>query len=241
MKPIAIVQARMTSTRLPGKVLKDLCGQTVLHYVVRRCRLSRRLAGVVLATTDEPADDCLVEIAQSLGIVAFRGSRDDVLDRYMHAALGAGLTRSSALPAIVRLSSRRSSIASWRATRHGGRSVYTDGFPRGTGDSELVPLAALRRAWCETRPDETYYREHVLTYAWRHPERFRHQVVKSLPEIKRLDYRLCVHEADDLEVIRRICGHFAPRIDFTLAEVLAFLEKKPEIAAINRHVVQKAV
>ncbi len=178
MKPIAIVQARMTSTRLPGKVLKDLCGQTVLHYVVRRCRLSRRLAGVVLATTDEPADDCLVEIAQSLGIVAFRGSRDDVLDRYMHAAWAPGLTRSSALPAIVRLSSRRSSIASWRATSARAEFVYTDGFPRGTGDSELVPLAALRRAWCETRPDETYYREHVLTYAWRHPERFRHQVVE---------------------------------------------------------------
>jgi spore coat polysaccharide biosynthesis protein SpsF len=240
MKPIAIVQARTTSTRLPGKVLMDLCGQTVLHYVVRRCQLSRRLAGVVLATTDEPADDCLVEMAQSLGIAAFRGSRDDVLDRFVHAAQGAGadpIVRITSDCPLIEPAVIDSVVESYERTV--ADLVYTDGFPRGTGDSELVPMAALRKAWNETRPDEAYYREHVLTYHWRHPERFRHHVVHAPPEIRRVDYRLCVDEADDLEVIRRICGHFAPRVDFSLAEVVAFLERNPEISAINRHVVQK--
>jgi spore coat polysaccharide biosynthesis protein SpsF (cytidylyltransferase family) len=125
--------------------------------------------------------------------------------------------------------------------RTGAEFIYADGFPRGTGDVELITLAALRRTWNETQPDQTYFREHVLTYPTRHPERFQRHVVNASPEIQQLDYRLCVDEMDDLEVIRRVCGHFARRIDFTLSEVLDFLEKNPSVAAINRHVVQKTV
>ena len=83
MKPIAIVQARMSSTRLPGKVLKEIAGHTVLDYVVHRCRLSHRLAGVALATTEESIDGPIVAFGRSRGIDVFRGSRDDVLDRYI--------------------------------------------------------------------------------------------------------------------------------------------------------------
>ena len=242
MKPIAIIQARMTSTRLPGKVLKDLCGHSVLDYVVRRCQLSRRLAGVVLATTDEPADDCLVAVARSLGIDVFRGSREDVLDRYLNAARCCGadpvirITSDCPLiePALI-----DAVIECYERTD--AEFVYTEGFPRGTGDAELVPLAALQKAWDVTRPDEAYYREHVVTYPWRHPDEFRHHVVEAPAEIRKLDYRLCVDEADDLEVVRRICEHFAPRIDFNLAEIVEFLDRNPQVAAINRHVVQKPV
>ena len=165
-----------------------------------------------------------------------------MLDRYLQAAEGAGadpvirITSDCPLiePAII-----DNVIESYKCT--GAEFIYTDGFPRGTGDSELIPLSALRKAWSETRPDEAFYREHVVTYHWRRPERFRHHVLHAPPEIKELDYRLCVDEADDLEVIRRICGHFAPRLDFTLADVLAFLQQNPEVAAINRHVLQKPV
>ena len=242
MKPIAIIQARMSSTRLPGKVLKDLAGQTVLDYVVRRCRLSRRLAGVVVATTDEPADDAIVAWAQSREIGVFRGSRDDVLDRYVHAALGAGadpiirITSDCPLiePAIIDevLDSHE---------RTGAEFIWCDGFPRGSGDAELVTLPALQRAWQATRPDEACYREHVITYHWRHPELFRHHVVEASEAIRALDYRLCVDEEDDLRAIRRICANFAPRIDFDLSEIAGYLGQHPEVAAINRHVVQKPV
>jgi spore coat polysaccharide biosynthesis protein SpsF (cytidylyltransferase family) len=242
VKPIAVIQARMTSTRLPGKVLKELAGRTVLDYVVRRCQLSRRLAGVVLATTDEPADDCLVAMAQSMGIGAFRGSRDDVLDRYLRAALDAGadpVIRITSDCPLIEPSIIDEVLECFERTE--AEFVYGDGFPRGTGDVDLVTLSALQRAWSATRPDETYYREHVITYHLRHLEQFRHEVVSAPPEMQRLDYRLCIDEADDLEVIRRICEQFAPRIDFKLAEVLAFLGHHPEIAGINRHVMQKSV
>ncbi len=232
----------MTSTRLPGKVLKELAGQTILAYVIRRCQLSRRLAGVVLATTDEPADDCLCQAAKSLSISIFRGSREDVLDRYLNAAHGCGadpiirITSDCPLiePAVI-----DTVIESFERTE--AEFIYTDGFPRGTGDAELVPFAAIEKAWHVTRPDETYYREHVVTYHWKHPDEFRPYIVEAPAEIRKLDYRLCVDEADDYEVIRRICEHFAPRIDFKLAEVIEFLGRNPQVAAINRHVTQKPV
>jgi spore coat polysaccharide biosynthesis protein SpsF (cytidylyltransferase family) len=242
MNPIAIIQARMTSTRLPGKVLMELAGQTVLHYVVRRCQMSRRLACVIVATTDEPADDCLVASAKSLGAGVFRGSRDDVLDRYLHAAMSAGADP------IVRITSDCPLIepavidTAMECFEHDGAEfVYGDGFPRGTGDVEVLSLAALENAWSSTRTDEAYFREHVITYHLSHPETFRHRKVQPSSEIQQLDYRLCVDEPDDLEVIRRICEHFAPRIDFNLAEVLEFLDSHPQIAALNRHVMQKTV
>ncbi len=242
MKPIAIIQARLTSTRLPGKVLKDLAGRTVLHYVVRRCQLSRLLAGVVLATTNEPADDCLCDSAKSLGIEVFRGSREDVLDRYLNAARRCGadpIIRITSDCPLIEPALIDAVIESFERTQ--AEFIYTDGFPRGTGDAELLPFAALEKTWNATRPDEAYYREHVVTYPWRHPDEFRPHVVEAPPEIRKLDYRLCVDEADDLEVIRRICEHFAPRINFTLAEIIEFLGQNPQVAAINRHVVQKPV
>ncbi len=242
MKPIAIVQARMSSTRLPGKVLKELAGGTVLEYVIRRCQLSRRLAGVIVATTGEPIDDPIADAARSMRIGVFRGSRDDVLDRYVQAALDAGadpivrITSDCPLiePAII-----DDVLESYERT--GAEFIYTEGFPRGTGDAELVTLAALQRTRQLTRPDEAYYREHVITFPWRHPEQFRHHVVEAPSEVRDLDYRLCVDEEDDLQVIRRICTHFSPRIDFDLTEIVAYLGRHPEVAAVNRHVVQKPV
>ncbi len=240
MKPTAIIQARMSSTRLPGKVLKVLAGLTVLDYVVGRCQLSSRLADVVVATTDEPIDDPIFQRGRSLGIGVFRGSRDDVLDRYVQAALGCGadpIVRITSDCPLIETAIIDQVLECYERT--GAEFICPIGFPRGTGDAEMVTFAALKRAWSATRTDETYYREHVLTYHLDHVDQFRHQEVAAPQEIQRLDYRLCVDEADDFEVVRRICEHFAPRIDFCLEEIIAFLRQHPEVAAINRHVVQK--
>lgn len=239
-KPIAIIQARMSSTRLPGKVLKQLAGGSVLEYVVRRCRLSRRLAGVVLATTEEPVDDCLCDLAKSLGIEVFRGSRDDVLDRYLKTARAYGadpiirITSDCPLiePAVI-----DEVIASHELTR--AQFVRTDGYPRGTGDADLITLSALKKAWSETRPEHTYYREHVVTYPWDHPHEFPSHVVQAPRKFRGWDYRLCIDEADDYDVIRLICDAFVPRFDFTLEEIIHFLNRNPGIAQLNRHVRQK--
>ena len=240
MKPMAIIQARIGSTRLPGKVLKALGQGTMLSYVVRRCQLSRRLQGVVLATTEESADDALVDAAKALGIEVFRGSQVDVLDRYVRAA-----TLCGADP-ILRITSDCPLIAPELIDQVVDEYSQTQsdyisfaGYPRGIADVDLVTFAALQRAIELTTPEDTYYREHVITYHLDHPDQFKFRMIQAPESAQRVAYRLCVDEPADLEVIRRICSHFAPRIDFTLSEILAFLEQHPDIAAINSHVKQK--
>ena len=239
MQPFAIIQARMSSTRLPGKVLMELAGRRVLDYVIDRCRRSHRRAGVLVATTTQPEDDCIAAYAQARGIGVFRGSRDDVLERYVQAA------QTVAADPIVRITSDcplvEPAIIDRVVDEYVASKVdfvYPTGYPRGTGDTELLSFAALQRAYVETGRDETYYREHVLTYHLDHLEKFTHREVVA-PNAVRHAARLCVDEPADLAVVRAICGHFAPRMDFTLAEVLGFLEEHPEIAAINREVRQK--
>ncbi len=99
MKPVAIIQARMGSSRLPGKVLMDLGGETVLARVVRRLQRCREIAKLVVATTTLPADDAIVAECERLEIACFRGSENDVLDRYYRAAQAHGAE------AIVRITS----------------------------------------------------------------------------------------------------------------------------------------
>jgi spore coat polysaccharide biosynthesis protein SpsF len=239
MRPVAIIQARLGSTRLPGKVLLPLGDSTVLDYAVRRCQLSAKLADVIIATTENASDDALAEYAKSLGVSVFRGSESDVLERYIGAAI-----QSQADP-IVRITSDcplidpgiiDQAVGEYEATR--ADYVFIDGWPRGTGDAEVMPLSALQHAYNHSLPSDTYYREHVMTYLTDHPEEMKLHVVE-VPQSLRRPFRLCVDEQADLNVARCVCDHFSPRIDFTVAEIIAFLDEHPEIAAKNLHVRQK--
>ena len=199
MKPIAIVQARMSSTRLPGKVLKELAGQTVLHYVVRRCQLSRRLADVVFATTDESADDPIAAAAQSMGIGSFAGVGRMCSIVTFRLPWASARTPLSASPAIVRSLNRPSLTKSLAShDRTGAEFIYTDGFPRGSGDAELVTLPALQRACASNATGGS-----LLSGARHHLPLAPSGTVPASrgaapQETRDRDYRLCVDEADDL-------------------------------------------
>ncbi len=241
MNPVVIIQARTSSSRLPEKVLKDLAGRTVLEYVVRRCQQSRSVASVMIATSDRPADDPLQAHATRLGVDCYRGSLDDVLCRYVEAG------RCCSADPIIRITAdcplvdpRIIDQVLDLYCRDPADYAVIEGFPRGTGDVEVMRLAALERAMARTTPTETFYREHVMTYLTAHPEQFKLSIAQA-PQGLRGDYRLCVDEPADLEVVRHVCRHFAPRIDFSLAEILPYLAIHPEIASLNRHVRQKDV
>ncbi|MCK4821032.1 hypothetical protein KA005_35030, partial [bacterium] len=117
--------------------------------------------------------------------------------------------------------------------------VYIKGYPIGVGEVEVLPLSALERILKETTSEDIYYREHVMTYIMDYPEKFKVNIQEAPELYQRSDIRLTVDEPDDLEVIRRICEHFSPRVDFSLPEVIEFLDQHPEIAALNAHVKQK--
>ena len=240
MKPFAVIQARTGSTRLPGKVLASLGRRTVLGYVIGRCRRSRGVGGVAVATSGDSSDDRVADLARSLDVAVVRGSGTDVLSRYLQTADELHLELLVRITADCPLIDRDVIDHVYECyARSPADYVYVEGYPNGLGAAELVRVAALRRAAAETVAGDSHYREHVVTFLTVHPEMFTLDVATAPAEYHRPELRLSVDEPADLEVVRRVVGHFGERLDFTSAEVIAFLDAHPEVARLNRHVRQK--
>ena len=240
-KVVAIIQARMGSTRLPGKVLLDLAGAPVLARVVNRCRRAATLNDVVVATTTLAADDPIVALCRANNWPSFRGQEDDVLDRYYQAA------RQSRAEVVVRITSdcplidpeiidlMVKTFLEPGALDYAGNSLPPRTFPRGL-DVEVFSFEALARAWREDH--NPAWREHVTPYIYRHPEKFRLHAVVNNPDLSLM--RWTVDTAEDLAFVRKIYGYFG-HDGFSWREVLQLLERYPEWQEINRHVAQKEV
>jgi spore coat polysaccharide biosynthesis protein SpsF (cytidylyltransferase family) len=239
-KSIVVIQARTGSSRLPNKVLLPLSQGSVLDYVISRCLRSGKAKGVVVATTVTASDDPIVETAKRWGVPCFRGSEADVLDRYVRAGEAAGaeqVVRVTADCPLIDPAVIDEVITIFE--QNPADYVYIEGMPNGLGAAELMPLATLQRVWTLTRPEDAHAREHVMTYITAHPDQFRLTIRACDPAVHRPDWRLCVDEAADLEVIRRIAAHFAPRTDFSGIEIVRFLDASPTILAINHGVRQR--
>jgi len=240
MKVVTIIQARMGSTRLPGKVLMDLGGETVLARVVGRLRRARLVDETMVATTDSDIDDSVVRECQRLNVSFFRGSETDVLDRYYQAA------RTCAANAIVRITSDCPVIdpqlvdATIRIFHQHkadyASNIFPRAYPRGL-DIELFTVAALQRAWHNAR--EPREREHVTPYFYEHPELFR--LVSHAGQIDYSQYRWTLDTAEDLELLRIFYARFANKDNFSWGEVVQLMEREPELTELNSRVVQKAV
>ena len=239
MNPWIIIQARRGSSRLPDKVIAPLGGSTVLEYVIRRCRMSRRAAGVMLATTTAGRDAAVAEIVHTLGVPVFRGSEPDVLARYVGAAEMIGAQHIVRITADCPLIDPAAIDLAVDACHDGLDALFVEGYPNGLGDVDFATFAALREVLEITTPDETYYREHVTSYFSKNPGRFRVVTVMAPDDVRRPEIRLSVDEQPDLDVVRLVAEHFSPRLDFTSREIIDFLDGHPEIAAINRHVRQR--
>jgi spore coat polysaccharide biosynthesis protein SpsF len=234
----AIIQARMSSTRLPGKVLLDLASKPMLARVVERTQLAKRIDRVVVATTVEAEDDPIAALCRSRGWSVFRGSRDDVLDRYYQAALA-----DKADP-IVRITSDCPVIDAEIIDRvvqqltaginYASNINPRRTFPRGL-DVEVFTFDALSAAW---RDDcEPTGREHVTPFLYRHPERFRIGLVESERE-EAASHRWSVDTPEDYDLLKRIYAHFGDE-KFGWLDVLDLLNRHPDWCDINRHIEQK--
>jgi spore coat polysaccharide biosynthesis protein SpsF len=238
MKVVAIIQARMGSSRLPGKVLLDLAGRPMLQRVFERTRLASELHDVVVATTTLADDDAVAAMCRTRGWPCFRGSAADVLDRYYQAARAhqadvvVRITADCPLldPAIV-----DRAVQMFRAAQPRVHYATTDGHPRGL-DVEVVRMDALEQAWreAETGPE----REHVTLHIYRNPGKFTLLNV-SWPD--KLDHwRWTVDTMEDLTLVRFIFEHFGES-HFHWRDVKALMERRPDWAALNQAVVQKPV
>ncbi len=236
----AIVQARMGSTRLPGKVLMDLGGQTVLARVIRRLGRATRISGVAIATTTMSGDDAIERECEHLRVRCFRGSEDDVLDRYYRAAKefrGAAIVRVTAdCPLIDPEIVDRTIEVFVREGADYANNTNPRTFPRGL-DAEVFTFDALERAWSEAR--RPYEREHVTPYLYEHTELFRLASLQN--PVNHSRHRWTLDTEEDLELIRQLYSRLDNRDDFGWEDALAVVEREPELAEINSNILQKAL
>jgi len=240
MRIVVVIQARMGSTRLPGKVLKDLGGDTVLGRVVSRVRRCRLVNDLVVATSTAPADDVILHECSRLEIRSFRGSEQDVLDRYYLAA------REAQAEAVVRITSDCPLIDPGVSDKtiqafldvgpDYASNVLERTYPRGL-DTEIVTIAALECAWRDAR--EAYQREHVTPFVYEHPERFRLLSVKGDHDYSQ--YRWTLDTPEDLEFIRAVYARSEDGQGLGWKDVLNMVESEPHLAELNRHIIQKAL
>ena len=238
MKIVAIVQARMGSTRFPNKVMRPICGTPLIGLLLERLSGAGRLDQIVLATSVDAGNDSLSIYVESMGYPVFRGSESDVLDRYYQAA------KAFSADVVVRVTGDcpliDPSIVDGVIDLFGESSadyaanVLPPTFPDGL-DSEVFSFAALEIAWTEAvHPRQ---REHVTPFI-RESGRFRRiNFANSTDESK---HRWTVDEPEDLTVIERVFEEFHPRRDFTWSEVLALGNARPEWFEANRHLDRNA-
>ncbi|MCL4257086.1 MAG: glycosyltransferase family protein [Anaerolineales bacterium] len=240
-KVVAIIQARMGSSRLPGKVLADLHGQPVLAWVLRRTQRAAGIHQVSVAAPIGAEDDPLAAYCAEQGVACVRGSLHDVLDRYIQAA------RETQADVIVRITGDCPFIDPGLLGEYVQKFVNADPpldfaanrLPQGRTipiglDVELCTRAALEAAWAEAK--EPHQREHVMPFFYEHPERFNIAEFKHEPSYGEL--RWTVDTSEDLELARAIAGHF-PDDTFSWKDILALFEAKPDLAIINAAVQHK--
>jgi spore coat polysaccharide biosynthesis protein SpsF len=230
---LGILQARMSSTRLPGKVLEPILGRPMLARQIERLGRSRRLERLVVATSQAADDDPIAGLCKELGLECARGSLEDVLDRFYQAALPFGPGH------VVRLTGD-CPLADWRllddivdfAIKGGfdyASNTLKPTWPDGL-DVEVVTFAALAEAWREAALGSE--REHVTPFIHKRPDRFRLGSFEGARDLSTL--RWTVDEPADLAFVRAIYERLYPgNPSFATEAILALLEQAPEIGALN--------
>lgn len=240
---VCIIEARFRSSRLPGKVTRQILGIPMLARMIERVSRARTLDAIVIACPAAKEDDVVEEIAFETGVFCFRGSEDDVLARVVGAAEAnradviVEVTGDCPLhePALI-----DKVVADYRL---GGADFVSNILPyttpRGT-DVRVFSTSAL--ALIEKNSVDPTDREHVSLHFWEHPEKYtRRNVVTELPESAK-DLRLTVDTEDDFRLVTAIYEELYPKNPaFTLTDVIALLDARPDMRSINEHVQQKAV
>ncbi len=236
-----IMQARVGSTRLPGKILREIQGKTILELDIERCLNIPNADGVVIATTPEPGAQDIIAVTQKFPpgrVTHFVGSVEDVLARYhgaaesVHAGIIIRITSDCPLldpPLVERL------IAAFRESLNTSRPLdylcnnNPPSFPHGL-DAEVFSFTALDRAFHEAR--EPFEREHVTPYIRRHPELFRLDNVSSAVNLSH--HRWTLDYPEDYDLIRAVYDRLYPdNPSFSTQDILDLLDRHPEIARIN--------
>jgi spore coat polysaccharide biosynthesis protein SpsF len=227
---LAVLQARMSSTRLPGKVMADVVGAPMILRQIERLNRSQQLDGVLVATSIDPSDDGLAAMLALHDIPVCRGPLDNVLGRYEGALLAhpaevvVRLTADCPLadPEVIDATVR---FLVDRGLDYAANTPARRTYPKGL-DVEVMRAAALLRAAREAT--DPYEREHVTPYLYRHPEMFAQDFISQ--DADEGELRWTVDRPDDLEFVRAVYGALYPgKPDFTSDDVRAFVRSRPDL------------
>ncbi len=238
-----IIQARMGSSRLPGKVLKNICEYPMLHWVVNRAAKAKLIDKLIVATSLNNSDDPIVEWCSEHDFECFRGNAYDVLDRYYQTA------RSYQADVIVRLTADcpliDPALVDEVITVFFNKGVdfaanrlpppYKRTYPIGL-DIEVASFSALEKAWHHAKL--SFEREHVMPYLYSVKDRFTTFILDAEKNFG--DRRWTVDTPEDLEFIRALFDKLNCRINFSWREVLQILEENPELEKINADIAHKS-
>lgn len=238
MSIVAIIQARVGSTRLPGKVLKKIEGRTVLEHVINRVQAAKKIDDIVIATTVKKKDLEIVQLCAKLGISIFCGSEDDVLDRYYQTA------RLFKAEHIVRITSDCPLIDPkvidkvielyFNKNADYATNTIPETFPDGL-DTEIFSFEILSTAWKNAKLFSE--REHVTPYIRKNPNIFKLANFKSNINLK--NKRWTIDESIDLKFIKIIYKNlYAKDSLFGMRKILDFLKTHPEVEEINKGIVR---
>jgi len=238
MKITAIIQARVRSTRLPGKVLKKILGKTILQYGIERIKKAKYVENVVVATTINKEDLDIVKLMNKLGVDVYRGSEKDVLDRYYQAAKhfkAKHVARSTSDCPIIDPQIIDAVAQSYFESQADYCSNTLDEtFPDGQ-DIEIFKFTALENAWKNAKLLSE--REHVTPYIKKHPKKFK--LISFKNKIDLSNKRWTVDKPADFELIRAIIEALYPKNpDFQMKDVLKFLSKNPDLEKLNQNIIR---
>ncbi|OHB19553.1 MAG: hypothetical protein A2854_00725 [Parcubacteria group bacterium RIFCSPHIGHO2_01_FULL_56_18] len=237
MKIIATIQVRMGSGRLPGKTMRMIQGKPLLQYLLDRVGRAKHLSGMVVATPESPENDIIEKFCSSYGVPCFRGAEDDVTGRMVSALESQGADVGVEAYGDSPLLDPKIIDTCIEAYLKGGfdwvGNSRQESFPSGMY-VEVFSSRALRNS--AERTQDLAFREHGTLFLRRHPALYKLKDIEATGTLLRPDIHLDVDTEEDLAVITAIISHFAPRNDFSIEEIIAFLDEHPEIAAHNKNV-----
>ncbi|GAF77129.1 unnamed protein product [marine sediment metagenome] len=240
MKISAVIQARTGSTRLPGKVMLTIKDKPILQYVIERLKQSKLIDDLIIATTISRKDDIIEQFSKDNGILFFRGSEEDVLDRYYRASVFYGvdiIVRVTSDCPFVDSAIMDNFINVYQSNNVDYVSSYDEKetYPRGI-IAEVFSFTALEEAHRNAR--KQYQREHVTPYLYKNPSKFKLINIEAKGKIKRPDIRLTLDTPEDFELIKKIIQHFDD-VKFRLDDIIDFLNENPHLLEINKNIKQK--
>ncbi|MEK7540643.1 MAG: ElyC/SanA/YdcF family protein [Patescibacteria group bacterium] len=232
-----IIQARMESKRLPGKMNKKILNKHLLEWVILRSKKAKLAKKIVVAIPDTKKSSVLLPLIKRGKVNFYQGSLNNVLSRFLEAAekfkIDPAIRITGDCPLIDPVLIDQS-IKEYKSIKNKPDYFFIKGYPFGLGDIEIISFGAFKKILKITK--NPYHLEHIVSFICENPDLFKIKVETAPPKFFRKDLRVCVDEPQDLVLVENIIKHFEPKEDFGAEEILKYLDENPKIAAINKSI-----